>query len=102
MSRYSDISILKNQKVNNGKLFYSTVRYPEIPLSPNDIYVITVEGDKLDVLAQQFYNNKELWWIISIANTDLTQNSLFIPVGTQLRIPTNIQSILAEYDTLNN
>ena len=102
MSRYSDISILKNKEVNNGKRYYTTVRYPEIPLSPNDLYVITTIGDRLDLLAQQYYNDKSLWWILSIANVGLSQNSLYIPTGTQFRIPTGIQNILTAYDILNS
>ena len=102
MNRYSDIPIFKSKQVNNGSRYYATTRYPEIPLSPNDIYVITTEGDSLDVLAQQFYGDKSLWWVLSIANTDLSQNSLYPPVGSQLRVPSNIQDILSTYDTINN
>ena len=102
MNRYRDIPVLKNKKVNNGSRYYSTTRYPEIPLSPNDIYVITTEGDSLDVLAQQFYNDKSLWWVLSIANVSLSQNSLFVPVGSQLRVPSDIQGILTAYRSLNS
>jgi hypothetical protein len=99
MNRYQDIRILKNLQ---GRDYYATVRYPEIPLSESDLYVITTDGDRFDTLAQQFYQDSSLWWIVSIANTDLKQNSLFIPVGTQLRIPTNLTSILDSYFNLNN
>ena len=102
MNRYKDIPILKNKEVNNGSRYYKGTIYPEIPLSQNDIYVITTEGDSLDVLSQQFYGDKSLWWVLSIANADLSQNSLFIPVGSQLRIPTNVQNILSTYDKINN
>jgi hypothetical protein len=46
----------------------------------------------------------ELWaaLVISIANIELKQNSMFIPVGTQIRIPANVSSILAEYNILNS
>ena len=81
---------------------YSTTVYSSIPKSDNDIYVITQMGDRLDLLAQQFYKDQSLWWIISIANDTLSQNSLFIPLGTQLRIPTDIQNVLIEYDTINS
>jgi hypothetical protein len=99
MNRYQDIKILKNLQ---GRDYYATVRYPEIPLSESDVYVITTDGDRFDTLAQQYYQDSSFWWIISIANTDLKQNSLFIPVGTQLRIPTNLTSILDSYFNLNN
>jgi hypothetical protein len=102
MNRYSDIKVLQNKEVNNDSRYYTTVRYPEVPLSSNDIYVITTEGDSLDILAQQFYKDKSLWWILSIANSDLSQNSLYIPVGSQLRIPMDIQKILENYNVINN
>ena len=86
----------------NGKKCFAAVKYPEIPLSPSDIYVMTGEGDRLDLLAQQYYNDKSLWWILSIANVGLSQNSLYIPTGTQFRIPTGIQNILTAYDILNS
>lgn len=102
MNRYRDIPVLRNKNINNGSRYYATTRYPEIPLSPNDIYIITTEGDSLDALAQQFYQDKSLWWILSVANINLSQNSLFIPVGSQLRVPTDLQNILSAYDKINN
>ena len=72
------------------------------PLSVNDIYVITTVGDRYDLLANQYYGDSTLWWIISIANSLLPQNSIFIPEGTQLRIPTNVTPILTSYNQLNS
>ena len=97
-NRYSNIDILKN---NEGIRYYKNVLYPQIPLSENDIYVITGEGDRFDLLANQFYNDPTLWWIISIANSTLNQGSMYMPVGTQLRIPQNITSIISEYNKIN-
>jgi len=98
MNRYQPKTIIKTDKKPN----YQTTRYPEVPLSDEDFYVYTSQGDRFDILANQYYDDQSLWWIISIANTDLKQNSLFIPVGTQLRIPTNLTSILDSYFNLNN
>lgn len=97
-NRYSNIDVLKNDE---GIRYYKNVLYPQIPLSENDIYVITGEGDRFDLLANQFYNDSTLWWIISIANETLNQGSMYMPVGTQLRIPQNITSIISEYNKLN-
>ena len=92
INRYQNIPKTKI----DGKTVYKTSRYPEIPLSENDIYVISTQGDRFDVLAQQYYGDSSLWWVISIANTGnagagtlpvLPQNSLIIPEGTQIRIP---------------
>lgn len=102
MNRYQDIKILSDSPVKPGVRFYATVRYPEIPLSENDIYVITAEGDRLDLLAQQYYGDVSLYWIISAANNELTKNSLFVPEGTQVRIPTDTGQIIAQFNILNS
>ena len=98
MARYSKTPTTKSP---DDKQIYQTVRYPEIPRSLNDIYVYTTIGDRYDTLAQQYYNDSSLWWVISSANGSLTQNSLTPPVGTQLRIPNNPTQTIVAYDELN-
>ena len=98
MGRYQDTTIFKN---NTGKRYYSTTKYPEIPLDYNDIYVYSDQGDRFDILAQQYYSDSSLWWVISIANESLTQGSYYIPEGSQIRIPSNIGRILSQYQALN-
>ena len=106
MNRYQPIPITK---IDN-KPVYQTTKYPEIPLSDNDVYVYTSQGDRFDVLANRYYGDQSLWWIISIANTavagtslpsDLPQNSLVIPEGQQIRIPANYAEVLNSYKILN-
>ena len=97
-NRYQNIPI---EKIN-GKRVYQTTRYPEIPLNENDIYVYTTQGDRFDILAQQYYGDQSYWWVISIANAQLFQNSLVIPEGIQLRIPTNLAGILSSFNLLNS
>jgi phage tail protein X len=98
MNRYQNIPITKIDK----KRVYQTTRYPEIPLSENDIYVYTIQGDRFDVLAQQYYSDSSLWWVISIANDNLSQNSLVIPEGLQIRIPANIAEVINLYKQANS
>jgi hypothetical protein len=98
MNRYQNIPIIKNLE---GTRYYRDNKYPRIPLSENDIYVVTTIGDRFDLLSQQYYGDSSLWWIISIANEDLPQNSLYIPVGSQIRIPLNYSDIITEYNILN-
>jgi phage tail protein X len=107
MNRYQNISTTFVDK----KQCYQTTKYPEIPLTDNDIYVYTVQGDRFDILANQYYGDQTLWWIISIANTatagsdlpsDLPQNSLVIPEGIQIRIPANYANVLNSYKQLNS
>ena len=42
------------------------------------------------------------WWIISCSNPGLKQNSYFIPIGIQIRIPQNIAEVLSEFRILND
>ena len=79
----------------------NTVKYPEIPLSVNDTYVTSTDGDRWDILSQTYYGDSSYWWVISIANDALPQNSLFIPLGIQIRIPSNISLIIQQFEDLN-
>jgi len=99
MNRYQDIKKIKNSE---GITYYRDNKYPIIPLSLNDIWVITTSEDRYDRLAQQYYNDYTLWWVISIANDNLPQNSLYPPEGTQIRIPTNVSEIISNYNKLNS
>jgi hypothetical protein len=98
MNRYSDSPILNNSK---GQRFKGTVKYPDIPLSFDDIYVYTSEGDRFDTLAQQYFNDSRLWWVLSISNPSLPQNTYYPPTGFQLRIPSNLSSIINSFEALN-
>ena len=89
MNRYNANSTLKTIQ---GKPYYKSKFYPNVPLSEDDIYIITNIGDRLDYLAYTYYTNSELWWVISMANNNITKGSLFPIPGTQLRIPQNINS----------
>ena len=99
MDRYRNIRTLKNTQ---GIEYYRGTKYPEIPLSENDIYVITVFGDRLDILANQYYGDSTLYWIISAANPSQSFSSMYIIEGSQLRIPNDVSNVLASYRTLNS
>lgn len=84
-----------NIKVKEGKRIFKTIKYPLIPLSIDDIYVTTSEGDRLDLLANQFYNNVDYWWIIANANPGIIKRDSFIlKPGLEIRIPQDIQKIV--------
>lgn len=99
MNRYRDISIIQTP---TGIKYRRDSKYPRIPLSINDIYVISVEGDRFDLLANQYYGDSSLWWVISIANEQIPQNSLYLPLNTQIRIPTNPSNVITSYNRLNS
>lgn len=105
MDRYDNIPIIQTvPSVQYPKVtrYRSSVRYPDIPLSEDDIFIYTIRGDRLDNLAYQFYNDPTLWWILSVANPDLPNDSLYPTLGFQLRIPNDVNQILADYEQLNN
>jgi|TARA_R100000081_G_C4795727_1_gene160717 hypothetical protein len=85
----------------SGDKIYKVTKYPTIPRTFEDLYIYTTIGDRFDTLAQQYYGDSSLWWIISICNDNLPQNSLNPPVGTQLRIPPNPNPIVAAFEKLN-
>lgn len=97
-----------NRYVNNttnvfnrydGKRVYKTTRYPKIPVSSTDIYIIATDGDFLDTLAHKFYKDSTLWWVIAQANG--IKATLKAPTGQQLRIPSNIDSIILNFKREN-
>jgi phage tail protein X len=99
MNRYQTIP---TTKTTSGRTIYRTVKYPEIPLNPNDIYVIANKGDRYDILANQYYSDSSLWWVISTANNNVTQNSLYLPEGTQIRIPSDVTLAIDNFEVINS
>jgi phage tail protein X len=104
MGRYSPIKQVSRirQNATSGVRMYVGNKYPQIPLTQEDTYIFAEEGDRFDTLAQQYYGDSSMWWVISIANESLKQNSYYLPLGVQIRIPSNIASIMADYTKLNN
>ena len=87
---------------NKEKRYYKNAKYPAIPLNPQDVYIVASANQRLDLLAKRFYNDVDLWWVINIANPNLVpRDSIYIPVGKQIRIPANDTSIKLQFDELN-
>ena len=85
-------------KLSGGKRIFKSIKYPLIPLSINDIYVVTTIGDRLDLLANQFYNNVDYWWVIANANPSIIKRDTFLlKPGLEIRIPQNIQKIIENF-----
>lgn len=96
--RYQNIDTRKFQ--DKGVQYYTNNLYPDIPMSPDDSYVITVLGDRLDLLAFDFYGDVSFWWVIASAN-GLHGDSIYLEPGSQIRIPANISSVINEYKSTN-
>ena len=97
--RIREIQIIRNTE---GKNYYRSIKYTEIPLSSEDIYVLTTVGDRLDSLAYQFYNDIRLWWIISSANPHkVRRDSYALKPNLEIRIPSNVNKILEDFKEIN-
>jgi len=91
-----------SKKRSDNKRYFKNLKYPEIPLSINDLYITTTSGDRLDTLANEFLNDVDLWWIITTANPDVIRRDSFnLKPGIEIRIPTNIQGAIQEFEALN-
>lgn len=99
MNRYQNATILKTQYTDRP--YYKGKYYQNVPLSENDVYVITTVGDRLDSLAYSYYGDATLWWVIAVANNNATKGALYPVPGTQLRIPTDVNSVLQSFNQFN-
>ena len=86
-----------------GKQYYINTILPEIPLSQDDIYVITQDGDRLDNLSFEFYNDVQFWWVILAANPNkLRKDCYHVALGEQIRIPSDPMGYVDTFTGFNN
>ena len=86
----------------NRTKIYKAIKYPNIPFDRDDLYVTTTHGDRLDLLAKQFYNDVKLWWIIATSNSGIIRkDSYSLKPGLEIRIPFNINKILSDFEQIN-
>ncbi len=88
MNNISQFSRLRfaSPGVIDGVEFWDVLDLPELPFQADDISYQVQGGDRMDRLANGFYGDPDLWWVIAHANnleilpTDLNE-------GDFLRIP---------------
>ena len=97
MKRYDKTPLRKDV---DGKRYKKFVVYPRIPFQDTDIYIRVFSGERLDILAQKYYSDTTLWWIISKAN-NLSGNEVQLDPSLTYRIPINTTPILDEYNRIN-
>lgn len=98
MQRYISIP---TQLRYDGKRVYKSTIYPVIEPQSTDVQIVTNEGDYLDTLAYKYYGDPTLWFIIALANPGVGKGRFSLETGLTLTIPTNINSILSQYNQLN-
>ena len=85
MGRYNSIEKFKK----NGVSRIGTSYLPKFEEQNSDILLISTEGDRCDLLAEEFYGDSTFWWYIASVNNLKSNN---IEAGTQLRVPTSIEN----------
>jgi nucleoid-associated protein YgaU len=97
MKRYSTNA---TQTRWDGKQVYKSTVYPPVKPSADDILITASQGDYLDTLAQKYYKDATLWWVIANVN-NVGKGRLSVAPGTQLRIPSDIFGLINEFKRLN-
>jgi hypothetical protein len=87
MSRYDRIDRIKE----NGVSRIGTADLPEFKEDNSDILLIAVDGDRCDLISQEYYGTTEFWWFIASVNNLSTNN---IEAGTQLRVPVSTEQAI--------
>lgn len=70
----------------DGMEFWDTLMLPLPESSQDDVTHIVMQGDRIDLIADRYYQDSGLWWVIAWANnleilpTDMKENM-------RLRIP---------------
>jgi hypothetical protein len=88
------------KKRQDGKQQYNSLNLPSFLESSSDVVINVNNATRLDSLAQQFFGDATLWWVIALYN-NLGDASLFVKDRTFLRIPSNIETVFNEIRNLN-
>ena len=88
--RYKNAKILKDK---NNVRFYRPTIVPNIPIKDSDIFVYPVYGERFDNMAQRYYGDSNLWWIIAKAN-NMIDGTLGLDPEKRVRVPLDIEKIL--------
>ena len=87
MSRYDIVKKIKQNKV----MRIGTADLPEFKEDNSDILLIATQGDRCDLISQQYYGTTEFWWFIASINNLNTNN---IEAGKQLRVPISVEQAI--------
>ena len=80
MSRYDIVKKITEKGINR----IGPADLPEFTENNSDVLLIATDGDRCDLIAQEYYGTSELWWFVASVNNLKSNN---IQAGTQLRVP---------------
>jgi nucleoid-associated protein YgaU len=70
----------------DGFRFWEVADLPTIPTQRDDVLHRVSQVDRLDLLANRYYGDPVLWWVIAVAN-DIEIWPTQLNIGTTLRVP---------------
>lgn len=89
----------KQDKETNNRILTTTV-YPQIISKNTDLIYYTKFNDSYMKLANTYYKDQSLWWVIARANRPYKGNTRF-QAGNKIIIPLEIDDYLNEFRRLN-
>lgn len=99
-SRYGSTPVIRNPALGEPA-HYGTFDLPEqlrgyatVDWLSNQSYLehVWAVGDRMDKLANKYFGDDEYWWIIALVNG--VTLPLGVPVGTVLKIPSDVAPVL--------
>tara|TARA_R100000005_G_C4973965_1_gene185967 strand:- start:698 stop:1006 length:309 start_codon:yes stop_codon:yes gene_type:complete len=99
MNRYRHQRIKLDKENGNRKL--SSIEYAKILPKDSDISYVVKYGDSYGSLANRFYNDTTLWWVIARANGEF-QGNIKPKIGQRIIIPIDISDTIRELNNLNS
>ena len=84
MSRYTTVRKITDKKIER----IGTADLPKFTEKNSDILLIATQGDRCDLISQEYYGTTDFWWFIASVNSLSTNN---IEAGTQLRVPVSTE-----------
>ena len=87
MSRYDRVKKVNRNKVEK----IGTADLPKFEEKNSDILLIATQGDRCDLISQEYYGTSDFWWYIASVNSLKSNN---IEAGTQLRVPVSLEEAI--------
>ena len=87
MSRYNTVKKVIDEKIQR----IGTSDLPKFTEKNSDILLIATQGDRCDLISQEYYGTSEFWWFIASVNNLKSNN---IEAGTQLRGPISLEKAI--------
>ncbi len=87
MSRYTTVKKIIDKQIER----IGTADLPKFTEKNSDILLIATDGDRCDLISQEYYGSPEHWWFIATVNNLKSNN---IEAGTQLRVPISLEQAI--------